>query len=170
MFIDWLANKDLEDSESLIIRVAGVVIFAVSVCVIDAVLLWNLNMLLLAGMSVIAGSIGFFVAITSPIVIKVIPPVVFFSLAGVGAKEIYGSYLFQKERAAFLAETDNCKAVGLQIVNKGSWAPVCMKEDTLANNTYCSYFKDNEWFCRGDSYYPDVIAKPGKPSVSKEVE
>lgn len=26
MFIDWLSNKDLEDPESLIIRVAGVVI------------------------------------------------------------------------------------------------------------------------------------------------
>lgn len=159
MFIDWLANKDFGDSESVIISVAGVVIFAVAVFILDAFFLWNLNLLMLTGIAVVAGGIGFFVAKTSPVVIKVIPPAVVICVTALLAKEIYQSYTFQKERTEFLAKTDSCNALGLQIVNKTSWTPVCMHSDTLANNQYCSYYRDNEWFCH--SYkHSDVIAKP----------
>lgn len=54
MFIDWLANKDFGDSESVIIRVADVVIFAVSVYILDAFFLWNLNLLMLTAIAVVA--------------------------------------------------------------------------------------------------------------------
>lgn len=160
MFIDWLSKKDLKDSDSLIIRVAAVVLFAGSVFILDEVLIWNLSLLSLTGISVIAGSIGFFVAKTAPIVIKAISPVVFFSVTALLSMELYESYSFQKERSVFLTETDNCKALGLQIVNKGSQTPVCMERDKLANNITCSYFRDNdEWFCKTYTH-TDVIAMP----------
>ncbi|MAD74717.1 MAG: hypothetical protein CML20_08000 [Rheinheimera sp.] len=165
MFIDWLSKEDLKDSDSLIIRVAAVVLFAGSVFILDEILIWNLSLLSLTGISVIAGGIGFFVAKTSPIAIKAIPPVVFFFVTALLSKELYESYSLQKERSVFLAETDNCKALGLQIVNKGSWTPVCMERDTLANNIACSYFRDNdEWFCKTYSH-SDVIAMPGRSGL-----
>lgn len=159
MLIDWLSKKELKDSDSLIISGAAVIIFAVSVLIIDAILLWNLNSLLLVGMAVIAGAIGFFVAKTSPIMIKVIPPVVFVCVTAVLSNELYHSYTFEKDRTEFLEKTDNCHALGLQIVNKASGTPVCMQRHTLANNKYCSYFRDNEWFCKTFNH-ADVIAKP----------
>ena len=152
MFIDWLSKKDLKDSDSLIIRVAAVVLFAGSVFILDEVYIWNLNLLLLTGISVIAGSIGFVVAKTCPIAIKAISPVVFFFAAALLSMEFYQSYSLQKARTVFLAETDNCKALGLQIVNKGSWTPVCMERDTVAKEQSCSYFMDNEWLCKGYSH------------------
>lgn len=159
MLIDWLSKKELKDWDSVIINGAAVFIFAVSVLIIDAIFLWNLNSLLLAGMSVIAGAIGFFVAKTSPIVIKVIPPVVFICATALLSNEIYQSYPFEKKRTEFLEKTDNCHALGLQIVNKASWTPVCMQREALANNQHCSYFRDNEWFCKTFNH-ADVIAKP----------
>lgn len=165
MFIDWLSKKDLKDSDSLIIRVAAVVFFATSVFILDEVLIWNLSLLSLTGISVIAGSIGFFIAKTFPIAIKAIPPIVFFSVTALLSKELYESYLFQNARSEFLTETDNCKALGLQIVNKGSWTPVCIERDKLANNINCSYFRDNdEWFCKTYSH-SDVIAMPDRPRL-----
>lgn len=152
MLIDWLSKKDLKDSDSLIIRVAAVVLFAGSVFILDEVLIWNLNLLLLAGISVFAGSIGFFVAKTCPIAIKAISPVVFFFAVALLSIEFYQSYSLQKARTVFLAETDNCKALGLQIVNKDSWTPVCMERDTLANEKSCSYSMDHEWLCKGYSH------------------
>ncbi|MBV2129642.1 hypothetical protein [Arsukibacterium indicum] len=165
MFIDWLSKKDLKDSDSLIIRVAAVFLFAGSVFILDEVLIWNLSLLALLGISIVAGSIGFFVVKTSPIAIKAIPPLIFFSVTALLSKELYESYSFQKERAVFLAETDNCKVLGLQIVNKGSRTPVCMERDKLANNTACSYFRDNEWFCKTYSY-SDVMAMSKRPELS----
>jgi hypothetical protein len=159
MLIDWLLNKDLKDSDSLIIRGAAVVLFAVSVFLLDEVFIWNLSLLSLIGIAAVAGSVGFFVAKTSPITIKAISPVVFFSVTALLSKELYESYSLQKERDVFLAETDNCKALGLQIVNKNSQTPVCMERDTLANEISCSYFIDNEWFCRRYTH-SDVIAMP----------
>ncbi|WP_214000950.1 hypothetical protein [Arsukibacterium sp.] len=159
MLIDWLSNKNLKDSDSLIIRVAAVVMFAGSVFILNEVLIWNLSLLSLIGISAIAGSIGFFVAKTSPIAIKAIPPVVFFSVTVLLSIELYKSYSLQKERSVFLAETDNCKALGLQIVNKGSRTPVCMERETLANEKYCYYFMDKEWFCKTYTH-SDVIAMP----------
>lgn len=159
MFINWLSKKDLKDSDNLIIKVAAIVLFAGSVFIVDEVFIWNLSLFLLIGIAVIAGSIGFFVAKTSPITIKAISPVVFFSVTALLSMEFYQSYSLQKARTVFLAETDDCNALGLQIVNKDSWTPVCMESDTLANEKYCSYFMDNEWFCKTYTH-SDVIAKP----------
>lgn len=158
MLIDWLSKKDLKDSDSVIIKVAAVVIFAVAVFILNEIFYWQLSLLSLTVICVIAGAIGFFVAKTSPIVIKVIPPVVFVCVTAVLSNELYQSYTFEKDRAEFLEKTDNCHALGLQIVNKASWPPVCMQRHTLANNKYCSYFRDNEWFCKTFNH-ADVIAK-----------
>lgn len=159
MFIDWLSKKDLKDSDNLIIMGAAVVLFAGSVFILDEVLIWNLSLLLLTGISVIAGCIGFFLGKTFPIAIKAIAPIVFVYVTALLSSELYESYSLQKERTVFLAETDNCKALGLQIVNKGSQTPVCMKSEKLANETYCNYFMDNEWFCKTYTH-SDVIAMP----------
>lgn len=159
MLIDWLLNKDLKDSDSLIIRGAAVVLFAGSVFLLDEVFIWNLSLLSLTGISAIAGSVGFFVAKTSPITIKAISPVVFFSVTALLSIELYESYSLQKAKAVFLAETDHCKALGLQIVNKDSWTPVCMERDTVANEKSCSYYMDNEWLCKGYSHAA-IIAMP----------
>jgi hypothetical protein len=73
--------------------------------------------------------------------------------------EFYQSYSLQKAKSVFLAETDHCKALGLQIVNKDSWTPVCMKRDTLTNNKSCRNLIDNEWFCKTYTH-TDIIAMP----------
>lgn len=159
MFIDWLSKKDLKDSDSLIIRGAAVVLFAGAVYILDETLIWNLSLLSLTAMSVIAGSVGFFVAKSYPIVIKAIPPVVFLSVTALLSHELYENYSLQKEKAVFLAETNNCKTLGLQIINKGAWTPVCMEIATLTDNTNCSYVRDNEWVCMTYSD-ADVMAMP----------
>ena len=159
MFIDWLSKKDLKDSDSLIIRVAAVVLFAGSVFMLDEVLIWNLSLLSLTGISLIAGSIGFFLGKTFPIAIKTIPPIVFVCVTALLSSELYESYSLQNERTVFLTETINCKALGLQIVNKGSQTPVCMNSEKLANETYCNYFIDNEWLCKTYNH-SDVLAMP----------
>jgi len=159
MFIDWLSKKDLKDSDNLIIKVAAIVLFAGSVFILDEVFIWNLSLFSLAGIAVIAGSIGFFVAKTAPIAIKAISPVICISVAALLSMEFYQSYSLQKARSVFLAETDNCKSLGLQIVNKDSWTPLCMERNTVANNTSCRYFMDNEWFCKTYTH-SDIIAMP----------
>lgn len=159
MFIDWLSKKNLEDSDSLIIRSAAVILFAGTVFMLDEVLIWNLNFLLLIVISAIAGVIGFLVAKTCPMAIKAIAPVVFLGVTASFSTELYQSYSFQNERSIFLTETVNCKTLGLQIVNKDSETPVCMKRATLAKEEYCSYFMDNQWFCSRYSH-SDVIAMP----------
>jgi hypothetical protein len=159
MFIDWLSKKDLRDSDSLIIRGAAVVLFAGSVFVLDEIFLWNVSLLALTGISIIVGSLGFFVAKTYPIAIKAISPVVCFLVVAWLSMDFYQSYSLQKAKSVFLAETDHCKALGLQIVNKDSWTPVCMKIDTLTNNKSCHNFIDNEWFCKTYTR-TDIIAMP----------
>lgn len=159
MFIDWLSKKDLRDSDSLIVRGAAVVLFAGSVFILDEIFLWHLSLLALIGISIIAGIIGFCVAKTYPIAIKAISPVVCFAVAALLSMEFYQSYSLQKAKSVFLAETDHCKALGLQIVNKDSWTPVCMKRDTLTNNKSCRNLIDNEWFCKTYTH-TDIIAMP----------
>jgi len=159
MFIDWLSKKDLTDSDSAIIWGAAVVLFAGSVFILDEVFIWNFSLLSLIGMSVVAGGIGFIVAKISPFAIKAISPVVFFTTAALLSMEFYETYSLQKATSVFLAQTDHCKALGLQIINKDSWTPVCMERETVANEKSCRYVRDNEWLCNGYSHSA-IIAIP----------
>lgn len=158
MLIDWLLKKELKDSDSVIIRGAAVIIFALTVFVLDEIFYWQLSSLSLAVICVITGSVGFFVAKASPVLIKAIPFVAVLSLAAFPAKDWYEHYLFKITVAdPFLAETDHCKVLDLQLVNKHS--PVCMKLDALKKNRRCEHIIDNEWRCWSYSS-SDVIAMP----------
>ena len=170
MLIGWLANKDLIDSESLIIRVAAVVLFAGTVVILDEVLVWNLSLQLLIGMSVIGGSVGFFVAKVFPIAIKAIPLVVFFVLASLASKEVYEHFYYKIVFIKpFLAETDNCKALGLELVNKHNFA-ACLSKNSRTIKHSCQHVIDNEWSCNAIDFR-DIVAKPNwnsKASIAPE--
>lgn len=163
MFIDWLSNKDLKDSDSLLFRGTAVVLFAGSVFVINELLFLHSSLLLLAGVSVIAGVIGFFVAKNFPIAIKAIPLVVVVSLAASGAKGLYEYFYFKTVFIEpFLAETENCKALGLELINKHTHA-VCLSKDSKTIKQSCQHVRDNEWSCSVISW-SDVIAEPNRNS------
>ena len=159
MFIDWLSDKDLKDSESLIIRVAAVVLFAGSAFVINELFFWHSSLLLLAGFSVIAGIVGFFVAKASPVTIKAIPLVVVFLLAVLAVKGVYEHFYYKIVYIEpFLAETDNCKALGLELVNKHNLA-ACLSKDSRTIKQSCQRVIDNEWRCN-PIMMSDVLARP----------
>lgn len=163
MFIDWMLNKDLKDSDTLLMRGAAVVLFAGSVFVVNEFFFWNLSLLALAGVCVTAGIIGFFVAKTSPITIKTISLVVVLFLALSGAKGLYEHYLFKIVYIEpFLAETDHCKALGLELVNKHTRA-VCLSKDSKTIKQSCQHLIDNEWRC-SVILWSDVIAEPNRNS------
>lgn len=160
MLVDWLSNQDLKDSESVIIKGAAIVVFAGSVFVINELFFWQPNLLLLAGISAVAGIIGFLVAKTFPVLIKVLPVVLVLALAASGAKGLYDFFYFKHFYIEpFLAKTDNCKALGLELVNKHNLA-ACVAKDSKTIRQSCQHVVDNEWSCSVVSW-SDVIAEPG---------
>lgn len=159
MLINWLSNKDLKDSDTLLIRGAAVVLFAGSVFVINELFFGQPNWLLLAVISVVAGILGFLVAKTAPVVIKAIPVVLVLLLAASGAKGLYDFFYFKHVYIEpFLVKTDNCKALGLELVNKHNLA-VCVAKDSKTIKQSCQHVVDNEWSCSVVSW-SDVIAEP----------
>lgn len=159
MLTDWLSNKDLKDSDTLLIRGAAVVLFAGSVFVINELFFWQPNWLLLVAISVVAGAIGFLVAKISPLAIKTIPIVLVLVLAMSGAKGLYDFFYFKHVYIEpFLAKTDNCKALGLELVNKHNLA-VCVAKDSKTIKQNCQHVVGNEWSCSVVSW-SDVIAEP----------
>ena len=156
MFINWLLTKDIKDPDNLLIKSAAIVLFAGSVLLINELWFWQSSVLILSGVSVFAGTVGFFVAKRFPIAIKAIPLVVVFFLASTGAKELYDHFLFKtKFIEPFLAKTDNCKALGLELVNKHTVA-ACLPKDSKTIKG-CQHVTDNQWSCPVMSW-SDVVA------------
>lgn len=159
MLINWLSHKDLKDSDTLLIRGAAVVLFAGSVFVFNELFFWQPNLLLLVVISIVAGTIGFLVAKFAPVIIKVIPIVIVMGLAASGAKSLYDFFYFKNVYIEpFLAKTDNCKALGLELVNKHNLA-ACVAKDSKTIRQSCQHVVGNEWSCSVVSW-SDVIAEP----------
>ncbi|MBU1309239.1 MAG: hypothetical protein KKE30_06880, partial [Gammaproteobacteria bacterium] len=79
-------------------------------------------------------------------------------LASLAAKGLYEHFLFKIVFIEpFLAETDNCKALGLELINKQTHA-VCVSKDSKTIKS-CQHVIDNEWSCSVISW-SDVIAEP----------
>lgn len=157
----WLSKQDLNDSEILVIRVAAAVLFAGSAFMIDELFSWHLGLLLLIGFTLLAALIGLLVAKISPMLIKVIPVIIVIALTMVAAKDLFQHFYFKIVYIEpFLEQTDNCKALGLQLVNKENLA-VCVAEDSKTIQQGCQYIVDNEWRC-SSVLWSDVLAEPKK--------
>ena len=170
MLVNWAVNKDLKDSEDLIIKGAATVIFAGVIFILDEVFLWDLDFSSLAGISVFTGIVGYLIATVSSNLIKAIPFLFALFLTLWAAVDGFSRYMWHKERALyiepFLVKTNNCKALDAQLVNLEYLAPVCMKIDTHKKRVSCDHKVDNEWICSLIAV-DDILAKPDWPTSSE---
>lgn len=159
MLINGLAEKAALDAENVVVKGAAVVLFAGAVCIVNELWSWQLSLISLLVISTVAGSIGFVTASAFPLLIKALPVAVVCYFAAFAGKDVVRHFYFELVHIKpFLAQTDNCKALGLELVNKHNYgACVARASKTIQQN--CLRVTDNEWSCRIVNV-ADVVAAP----------